>query len=435
MEVTVERPQPCEAVLTITVDEQQMEQARERACKEYSRYVSVPGFRPGKAPRHLVEQAIGAESIDKHAREIVVSIAYKAAIEQEKIEPYDQGSVDDVDTEEGQPFAFKATVPLRPEVELGETTNLLARWNPVPVKDEDVQREIDGMLKARARLEPCTEPAIDADVVFADLSTTVDGEAIGGTRSATLTVGQNMVEIDAALRGAVSGDTRECDVAYPPEYADEKLAGKTVHFTLLVNHVLRRTLPELTDEWVRENSDVETAEAFRNGIRARLEANSIRDAEDDVRSQLLSEVVLRSQIQFPSRLIDREVSEDLKKFSEDLIAAGTNLEEYLQSSGREMRQLQDEMAVTATRRIKNGLAMGKIAQVENLALTPADLDAEVAKLAATRGMKPKDLKRRLKDEGALDNLEDQMLQERLFKFLKSRAEIDGYPADAAEESE
>lgn len=435
MEVTVERPQPCEAVLTITVDESQMEQARERACKEYSRYVTVPGFRPGKAPRHMVEQAIGAEAIDKHARELVVPIAYKAALAQEQIEPYDQGTVDDVDSEEGQPFAFKATIPLRPEVELGDMNNLLARWNPLPVKDEDVQREIDGMLKSRARLEPCTEPSIDGDVVFADLSTSVDGEPIGGTRSATLTVGQNMVEIDSALRGAVSGDTRECDVAYPPEYADEKLAGKTVHFTLLVNHVLRRTLPELTDEWVAENSDVATVEVFRNGIKARLEANALRDAEDDVRSQLLSEVVLRSQIQFPSRLVDREVAEDLKKFSEDLQAAGTTLEQYLDRSERSIQQLQDEMAVTATRRIKNGLVMGKIAQVENLALTPADIDAEIATLAASRGMKPKDFKRRLKDEGALDNLEDQMLQERLFKFLKSRADIDGYPAEAAEESE
>jgi trigger factor len=383
----------------------------------------------------VVEQAIGAEAIDKHARELVVSIAYKAALEQEKIEPYDQGNVDEIDSEEGQPFAFKATVPLRPEVELGDTTNLLARWNPLPVKDEDVQREIDGVLHSRARLEPCTEAAQDTDVVFADLSTTVDGEPIGGTRSATLTVGQNMVEIDAALRGALGGDTRECDVAYPAEYGDEKLAGKTVHFTLQVNHVLRRTTPELTDEWVKENTDVDTAEAFRTGIRTRLEANSLRDAEDNVRSQLLSEVVLRSQIQFPSRLVDREVAEDLRKFSEDLQAAGTTLDDYLQRSNRTMTQLQDEMAVTATRRIKNGLVMGKVAQVENLTVTPADLDEEIARLAVVRGMKPKDLKRRFKDEGALGNLEDQMLQERLFKFLKSRAEIDGYPANKAEESE
>jgi trigger factor len=133
--------------------------------------------------------------------------------------------------------------------------------------------------------------------------------------------------------------------------------------------------------------------------------------------------------------VDREVAEDLRKFSEDLQAAGTTLDDYLQRSNRTMTQLQDEMAVTATRRIKNGLVMGKVAQVENLTVTPADLDEEIARLAVVRGMKPKDLKRRFKDEGALGNLEDQMLQERLFKFLKSRAEIDGYPANKAEESE
>ncbi|HEY3413269.1 MAG TPA: trigger factor [Armatimonadota bacterium] len=435
MEVSVESPQPCEAILTIVVDDQQMEQARERACKEFARYITVPGFRPGKAPRHLVEQAAGAEAIEKHARELVVQIAYKAAIEKEGIEPYDQGSVEDVDTDEDQPFTFKANVPLRPTVELGDTANLLARWNPVQVTPADVQREIDGMLNSRAKVEPIDEPAIDGDVVFADLSTTVDGEPIGGTRSATFQVGQNMPEIDAALRGAVSGDTRECDVAYPDDYADDKLAGKTVHFTLLANHILRRRAPELTDEWVKENSDVDSVEALRNGIQLQLEAISHRDAEEDVRGQLLGEIVLRSTINYPSRLVDREVAEDLRKLSADLESKGTNLDDYLQRSNLSIQQLQDQMAVGATRRIKNGLAMGKLAQVENLTLTPADVDAEIAAMASSRGMKPKDLKRRLKDEGALDNLEDRMLQERLFDFLKSRAEIDGYPSTAEPESE
>ena len=435
MEVTVERPQPCEAILTIAVDDQQMEQARERACKEYARYVTVPGFRPGKAPRHLVEQAAGAETIENHARELVVQIAYKAALEKEGIEPYDQGSVEDVVSAEDQPFTFKATVPLRPDVELGDTANLLARWNPVPVTDADVQREVDGMLNARAKVEPVNEPAIDGDVVFADLTTTVDGEPIGGTRSATFQVGQNMAEIDAALRGAVGGDTRECDVAYPDDYTDEKLAGKTVHFTLLSNHVLRRRSPELTDEWAKENSDVDSVEALRNGVRTQLEAASHRDAEDDVRGQLLGEIVLRSTINFPNRLVDREVADDLRKLSADLESKGTNLDDYLQRANLTILQLQDQMAVGATRRIKNGLAMGKVAQVENLTLSPADLDKEIVRMAALSGTKPKELKRRLKDEGALDNLEDRMLQELLFDFLKSRAEIDGYPSTVETESE
>lgn len=428
MQVTVERPQPCEAVLTIEVDEEQMEQARERACREYARYVNVPGFRPGKAPRALVEQNVGAEAIEKHARELVVPIAYKAAIDHESIDPYDQATVEEVDTADGQPYTFRANVPLRPEVELGETQNLLARWNPVPVSDEDVQREIDRLLTARARMEPSTNPTVEGDMVFADLSTTVDGEPIGGTRSATFHIGQNMPEIDAALRGAVGGDTRECDIAYPEGYADEKLAGKTVHFTLLVNHVLSRRVPELTDEWVKENSDVQTVEALREGIRANMEAAARRDAEEDVRNQLLSEVVMRSTVNFPVRLVDREVAEDLRKLSANLEDRGSSLENYLQTVHQTLPQLQDEMAVTATKRVKNGLVMGKLAQAEGLGVSREDMDAEIARMAEARGMKPKDLRRRLKDEGALEGLEDRMLQERLFDFLKSRAEIEGYPA-------
>lgn len=433
MEVTVERPQPCEAVLTITVDDAQMEQARERASREYARYVNVPGFRPGKAPRHLVEQSVGAESLEKHAREIVVQIAYKVALESEGIEPYDQATVEDIDSEDGEPFKFRANIPLRPDVELGDMTNLIARWNPIQITDDDVQREIDAMLIARATVEPTTDPITDGAMVFCDLTTTVDGVAIGDTRSASFNVGANMPEIDGALRGAAAGDTRECDVDYPESYSDEALAGKTVHFTLQINHVLAKRVPELNDEWARTHTDVQTEAELRSALRANLDAKALNDAEEDVRLQLLGEIVMRSQVNFPSRLVDREVADDLRKFSSSLEERGGNLDDYLQRTNHSLPQLQDEMAITATKRIKNGLVMGKVAQVEGISVTREETDVEIAKMAVSRNMKPKDLRRRLKDEGALGDLEDTMLQAKFFDLLKSRAEIDGYPA--AEESE
>ncbi|HEY3267983.1 MAG TPA: trigger factor [Armatimonadota bacterium] len=434
MQVTVERPQPCEAVMTVVVDDEQMEQARERAYREYAKYVNIPGFRPGKAPRPLVEQQIGREPVEKRARELVLGIAYKDALEQEEISAWDQGAVDEVEEDDEKPFSFKATVPLRPEVELGDYSQLTAKRANLPVTDESVQAEIDKVLASHARLEPGDDPANDADVVFADMDTTVGGEPIGATRPAHFTVGQNMPEIDAALRGAAAGDTRETDVEYPADFADPKLAGNTVHFTFRVNHVMARRVPELTEEWIKEHTGAQTEEELRSVVRQNLERGAAEAVEDDLRGQLINQIVDKSQVHFPTQLVDREVAQDLKRLSEDLEERGSNLERYAQALGQTLPQLQDQMAASASARIKRGLVMGKIAQVEGLTLTKDDVNAEIARIAQNSGMKFSEAKRRFKDEGALETLEERLLQERLFDYLKSRAEIEGEPATTESEA-
>lgn len=453
MQVTEERPQPCEAVLTIEVDDQQLEEAKSRAYREFAKMVNVPGFRPGKAPRAIVEQMFKdqPEVVHNRAREIAIDIAYRDALQQSSLQPYDQGSVDDIEEPEAQdensaegeaeaqprlkPFSFKATVPLRPTVELGDYSSLTATRNSIPVTDEDVQAEIDRYLQSNARLEPGSEPAAEDDLVFADLDTSVDGQPLGETRTATFQIGQNMAEVDAALRGAVAGETRETDVEYPEDYEDTNLAGKKVHFTFRINHVLTRRVPELTDEWAQEHARLENVEELRNQVRATLEVNARRAEEDDLRRQLLEQVAAASTVHFPTKLVDREVAEDLRNLSGSLEERGSNLERYLEQTNTTLPQLQDQMALAATQRIRNGLVMGRLAQVEGLEITHPELKAEIARIAESNGMRPSDLRRRLKSEGQLADLEERLLQDKLFAFLKERAGLTEANAEAdAEEA-
>jgi trigger factor len=430
MNVTVERPRPCEVALTIEVGPEQMEQAVDRAYREFSKYVRIPGFRPGKAPRNLLEQMLDADAVKQRAREIVVGAAYKAAIEQEKIEPFDQGTVDEVTEDPDKPMVIKATVPLRPEVDIPDYDGLKADATPRPVTDSDVQERLNLLLSTQTRLVPTADPAAQGDTVFADLDTYVGGEAVGATRSATFVVGNNMPEIDAVLVGAKGGDTRETDVEYPADYADATFAGKTVHFTLRVNHVMHRAAPELTEEWVKENTRFESVDEMRAALRADMEAEAVREAEAGVRSQLLRQLVERSRIEFPTALVDREVAKDLQALNKDIESRGGTMERYLQAAGKTMQQLQDEMALAATTRLKNGLVLGHIAQTENLRVTPDELNAELARLAQKAGMKVGEYRRRVKDEGRMADLEEQLLQQKLFDFLKSKATITGQPGEA-----
>jgi len=418
--------------MTVEVDDQQMEQAKDKAYREYAKYVNVPGFRPGKAPRQVLEKMLDADTVKERARELVIGIAYPEALKQSEIVPFDQGTVSEITDEADKPFAFKATVPLRPEVELGDYAELTARRPVISVSDEDVQNEVDQILRSQGRLQPVQEPAADEDVVFTDMDTAADGEPIGSTRAATFQVGQNMPEIDEALRGAQAGDTREADVTYPEDFADKAMAGKTVHFTFRVNHVLRRHIPELTDEWVTENTSAENVDALRTAIREGLERAAERAAEQEVRRQLLEEVASRSQVHFPSALVDQEVADDLRRLKETLEERGNDIERYLEQQGQTITELQDEMALAAKQRIRNGLVMGRIAQVEDLGLKKEELNAEINRIAEENDLKPSEVRRRLKDEGQMPAVEERLLQDKLFNFLKERATITDEPAPAAE---
>jgi trigger factor len=232
-----------------------------------------------------------------------------------------------------------------------------------------------------------------------------------------------MPEIDEALRGAKGGETRECDVAYPEDFADPNMAGKTVHFTFRINHVLRRHIPELTDEWAAEHTGASTVEELREIVRENLQINADRASEQDVRRQLLEQVAERSQVHFPSALVDQEVANDLRNLKDTLEKRESNVETYLEQMGQTIQELQDEMAAAATQRIKNGLVMGRVAQVEGLELTKDEMNAEIARVAAENNLKPGEVRRRLKDEGQLSVVEERLLQEKLFNFLKSRATI------------
>lgn len=419
--------------MTVEVDDQQLEQAKDKAYREYAKYVNVPGFRPGKAPRQVLQKMLDEDTVNERARELVIGIAYPAALKEAEIDPFGQGTVNEITNEEDKPFSFKAVVPLRPEVELGDYSELSAKRPVLNVTEEQIDQEIARILNDQGRLQPVDAPAEDGDVVFTDMDTAADGEAIGATRAATFQVGENMGEIDEVLRGATAGDTREADITYPDDFADEAMAGKTVHFTFRVNHVLRRHVPELTDEWVAEHTPLETIEALRNVIRENMEQASERAAEQEVRRQLLEEVASRSQVHFPSSLVDDEVTDDLRRLKETLEERGSDIDRYLETTGQTVTELQDEMALAARQRIKNGLVMGRLAQVEDLGLKKDELEAEIKRIAEENGLKASDVRRRLKDEGQMPAVEERLLQDKLFGFLKERATItDDASADPAE---
>jgi trigger factor len=173
-------------------------------------------------------------------------------------------------------------------------------------------------------------------------------------------------------------------------------------------------------------------EGLRGLIRASLEQNAERAVEQEVRRQLLAQVAEKSQVHFPTSLVDQEVANDLRALRSNLEERESDIERYLEQTGKTLPELQDEMALVAKQRITNGLVMGRLAQVEHLELTKDELNAEVARIAEENALKPSEVRRRLKDEGQLAMVEERLLQDKLFAFLKGRATITDEAAPTAE---
>lgn len=425
MEVTLERPQPCEVVLTIVPDEDQFKKARERAIRGFAPYVNVPGFRKGKAPPRMIESLLDADRLSERAREIVTEIAYKAALAEQQIEPFAQGSIEETEDDGAEkPFSFKVRVPLVPVVTLGDLEGISAERRPIPITDDDVEQDIQRMLRSFATMELSTDPIGDGDTAYCDLDTTIGEEALAETRPASFVVGENMLELDNALRGATAGETREADVAYPDDYTDPRYAGKTVRFTLRINHVVAKRVPELTDELVRERTSYESVDQLRAAVRAQREIQARRAEEDDLAEQLLEGVTQRSTIEFPPVILDREVASDLQELTSSLEQREITLEDYLRQTNSNIQKLQEQMAASAKRRIVRTLVMMQLARDYDIRVTDEEFKAEIEETAARSGLKPSRARRQLRDEGRLDDLRETLNRRKIIRFLKQRAGIE-----------
>lgn len=406
MNVTVERVGN-DATLKITLPAEEVNKGFKKAVAKIAGQVNIPGFRKGKAPRNIIEMHYGKEAVKQEAFELVANQCYTEALEQEKLIPVSDPKVEDSVFEENKDMELTIKVTLKPEVKLGDYKELHVEKEAVEVTDEAVEEQVQGLRSRHAKMVEAEEGAVieKGDFAIIDFAGTVDGEPFSGGegKGYPLEVGSNsfIPGFEDQLVGLKKGDSTDVDVTFPEEYFVKELAGKQAIFKVNVQDVKRKELPELTDEYVAANSDCKTVEELRASYKERMQKAAENNAQIAYEKALIDLAVANSEFEVPKIMIEDRVTQMIDEMRMSLEARKLTLEQYMQYSGIDMKQLRERQHDAAVENVKTDLVLDAIAKAENIQVSMEDVDSELSAIASQHGATLEDVKKIIKSNGTM----------------------------------
>lgn len=426
MNVTVERVGN-DATLKITLPAEEVNKGFKKAVAKIAGQVNIPGFRKGKAPRNIIEMHYGKEAVKQEAFELVANQCYTEALEQEKLIPVSDPKVEDSVFEENKDMELTIKVTLKPEVKLGDYKELHVEKEAVEVTDEAVEEQVQGLRSRHAKMVEAEEGAVieKGDFAIIDFAGTVDGEPFSGGegKGYPLEVGSNsfIPGFEDQLVGLKKGDSTDVDVTFPEEYFVKELAGKQAIFKVNVQDVKRKELPELTDEYVAANSDCKTVEELRASYKERMQKAAENNAQIAYEKALIDLAVANAEFEVPEIMIEDRVTQMIDEMRMSLEARKLTLEQYMQYSGIDMKQLRERQHDAAVENVKTDIVLDAIAKAENIQVSMEDVDSELSAIASQHGATLEDVKKIIKSNGTMGLLLANILRRKAAHVIIDRA--------------
>ncbi|MFN2520591.1 MAG: trigger factor [Candidatus Limnocylindria bacterium] len=377
---TLERKPGSLATLAVEVDPDRVARQTERVFRRRVQQARIPGFRPGKAPRALYERTYGTEHLWHEAAEDVVDETYREILELEGLQPLDKPEVEISELGPDQPLRYTATMPVRPDVTLGEYVDHGAKVAPSPVTDDDVERTIAGMREHHAELRPVERAARDGDVLTVDIDVKLDGRQLPPFgRNAHLELGRDYAVPGLAegLVGVSAGEERTLDLTFPADHSDTDLAGKSATFVVRVSGVAEKILPSLDDEFAKTVGVGDLA-ALRRAVRSELAHASFHEARDEAGQAVLDRLLEASQVELPEILVHDELDGLMADLRTRVTERGLSWEQFLLQARKTEEEIRADWRAPAERRAKSLLVLDALAQKEDVGVSSTELAQEVA---------------------------------------------------------
>lgn len=370
--------------LRIELPPDRLDRAVDAAVRALARRTRIPGFRPGKAPRPVLERHLGSGAVFDEAVDHLMQDAYREALLKEDILPLTNADVEVVQAEEGKSLIFNATVPVRPEVKLGDYRNFNFGPEIDTIDDARVDQVIEELRDQNATLAAVEDRgARDGDYAVISFVGTTDGEPFeGGTSERMpLILGQERLipGFESNIVGLKVGATTEFDITFPEDYPEQAMAGGAAHFSVELKELREKILPELDDDFLASLGTFESLDALRADIRSRLEANAIDRARHQFADRIIEYAVANATVEPPDVLIDQEVEVLHDEFKSTLARQGISEEAYLKAVEKTSEDLHGEFRPSAERRVKTLLVLSKIADVEGIDAPDSEVEAEIAR--------------------------------------------------------
>ena len=380
---TTNTPGPKSTVLLeIELPPERMSRAVDEAVRHVSRRTRVPGFRPGKAPRQVLERHLVPGVVFDEAVDHLVQDAYREALAEQDILPLTNPDVEVIQAEEGKSFIFKATVQVRPAIVLGDYQNFNFRPDIDTIDDGRVDHVLGELRDQNAALAAIEDRgARDGDYAVISFVGTRDGEPFeGGTSERMpLILGQERLipGFEANLVGLKVGESTAFDIAFPEDYPETTLAGQTAHFAVEIRELREKVQPDLDEEFIKTLGDFADLDALRADIRRRLERNALDRSRHDFADRIIEYTVANATVELPDILVDQEVEVMHDEFRGSLARQGITAEAYLKAVEKTDGDMYAEFRPGAEKRVRTLLVLSAVADAEKIIVPDVDVDAEV----------------------------------------------------------
>jgi len=393
MNVTATPAPKSSILLEVEVPADRLDRAVREATGRLSRRTRVAGFRPGKAPRPILERVLGPGAVLDEAVEQLVQASYRDAIIEQGIIPLTNADVEIIEAIEGQPLKFKATVQVRPEVVLGDYQNFTFAPEIESIDDSKVDKVIEELRDQNATLKAVEERgAQNGDWAVIGFAGTKDGVPFDGGTSERmpLIIGEDRLipGFEANLVGLKVGDSTGFDITFPEDYPEESLASQQVHFDVELKELREKVLPAADDEFARSMGDYADLATLKSDVNERLHHNALDKARHEFSDKIIEYAVANATIELPDILVDQEVEVMHDEFRTSLGRQGITEPAYLKATGQSEQALHAEFRPRAEQRTKVLLVLSKVADEEGLLVSDAEVEEQV-ELARLRYKDPK----------------------------------------------
>lgn len=430
--------------LTVEIEPVELDRAIDTACRRVSREVRIPGFRPGHAPRRVLEARLGPETLRQEALRDVIPELYAKAVDEHGIDAIAPPEIElghpegDGEAElpaPGEPVSFEAVVQVRPELNLVGYQGLEVTAPTLDVTEEEIDAQVDRLRDHYAELRAVERSVVDGDHVTIDIRATLDGEALPGLTAERfvyeLGSGTVVPELDEALRDKGVGDEVAFSASVPSGGGPEE-PGQVVDFRVVVREVREKVLPEADDTWASDATEFDTLAELRADIRQRLERAREAEAAMTLRGRVLEALVGLVDEDVPEVLVAQELQQRIESFANQLAANGISLERYLALTGQSQEGIVAGMRVDAETAVKVDLALRAVARGEGLEATDDDLERELAEIARQQQLDVAKVRARLEEQGSMRAVSSEVVKTKALGWLMehvSLVDAEGKPVD------
>ena len=412
--------------ITFTIPAQEAATAYNSAAAKIAQYVNIDGFRKGKAPRAVVERHVGVDRIQQEALEMLLPKYLGQAIHDNKLDVITQPAVTDFRFEAGKDVEVTFQVETRPEIKLGAYKDLNVEVK-IPEEDKSAfDNALNGFLTQHSSMELVLDrPSCDTDIVVFDFEGKCNGEPIqgGSAKGYTLDLAHSnfIPGFAEQLVGHNIKDEFEINVTFPEEYHDEKLKGQPATFSIKLNEIKKRVLPELTDEFVAKSSQFKTVEELKADIQKYLDSQWENMKKVNAENALFKSVSDSTSVDIPQGMIDREVASLRAEYQQRLSYQGIDWNQFVKSQGAD---LDKNLIQDATIRIKNSLIIDKISKEADIKVEQSDFQTKISQMAGAYGVNPQELVKQFnQNPNFITSVSQQIVNEKVRDYLMNNNKI------------